>query len=72
MKIKPLKWIQSGDYYWMAQTPSVRSGYISISFEEERYWPNWSSELPCCYTLEEAQALAQEHHEAFIMKFLEC
>ncbi len=70
MKIKQLEWIKRD--MWIAYTaaqPIV--GYITISFEQGKYWPNWNCSLPGADDLETVMAQGQEFHEKFIKQYLE-
>lgn len=69
MKIKKLEWKKLD--FWIAQTPAQRSGNISIAFEQGKYWPLWSCDLPGYDTLEEAMLEGQKFHDEFISQYLE-
>lgn len=69
MKIKKLEWVKRD--MWIADTPASHRGYITISFEEGKYWPNWACSLPGSDDLETVMAQGQEFHDTFIKKFIE-
>lgn len=67
-EIIPLSWIKRD--FWVAETPAAGSGFISIAFEQGKYWPLWNCSLPGFDTLEEAMGAGQEFHNTFIKKYL--
>lgn len=70
MKIKKLEWVKRD--FWIAKSPSMNSGYLSIALEQGKYWPLWSwPPLTGFETLEEAINAAQEFHDAFLSQYLE-
>lgn len=66
--IKPLEWIQRD--VWIAYTPAFHLGYITIAYEEGKYWANWDCSIPGSDDLDSLFVAGQEYHNAFIQKFL--
>lgn len=69
---RKLEWKNTDKDNWIADSPSSRfqGRYLSIFFEEGKYWPVWDPSLPSYDTLEEAQKEGQIHHENFLKKYI--
>jgi len=68
MNIKPLNWEKRD--WWIAYTPAGHNGYISIAFEQDKYWPIWNCSLPGYDTLQEAMDQGQLFHNRYVENFV--
>lgn len=72
MKIAKLKWTQPCENNWTANTPASHLGYVTIWFEEGRYWPCYEmAPAEGTDTLEESLKLCQKFHDEYIITWLE-
>lgn len=69
MKFRPLKWIERD--CWVADTPASEFGYITICYEEDKYWASWDLSLPGTIDLESLRQAAQAWHEEWLMAWIE-
>jgi hypothetical protein len=72
MKFKKLEWTKLDS--WIAKTPASPSGFISIGYEDNRFWPLWNCDqkgIAGFESLEEAMTNGQEYHEKFLKQYLE-
>lgn len=69
MKFKPLNWTKHD--YWVADTPAIEFGYISITYEQGLYWASWDLYLSGTKDLEELKQKGQEFHENYLKQFFE-
>lgn len=69
MKFKQLEWIERD--YMIAYSPSNHIGYLSICYEQGLYWPSWDLKLPGTTDLDSLKQSAQQHHEQYLMQYME-
>ncbi len=69
MKFRPLKWTKHD--YWFANTPASEFGYITICYEEGKYWASWDLSLPGTTDIESLKQAAQAWHEEWLMAWIE-
>lgn len=66
-EIIPLAWTKYD--WWVAGSPSTRTGSLCIAHEEGKYWSLWNCDPPF-NTLEEAMAAGQAFHDAYLKRYL--
>lgn len=67
--IKPLVWIKRD--HWVAETPSLHTGYMTICFEQGKFWANWDMTLPGTTDLDALKHAGQVWHNNWLSQFVE-
>ena len=68
-RFTPLKWIKRDS--WVADTPASEFGYITISYEDGKFWASWDLSLPGCTDLEALKLAGQKWHNEWLSEWIE-
>lgn len=69
MQFKQLVWVKRD--HWVAETPASPLKYITICYEQGKYWASWDMTLPGCTDLDALKHAGQVWHNNWLKQWVE-